>query len=142
MPDYCSGSLPSLYLGSRGSIPLFGFMSNIKVKPWGYEVLIEKNDKYVIKHIIINAGHRLSLQYHERKMETLMLISGPGYMICQDEKDGTLYKLLFDKNTSKTVRPGSVHRLGAEVTGDVVFLEVSTPELDDVIRLEDDYKRV
>jgi len=103
-------------------------------KPWGKEVIIEENEFYVIKLLHINTGARLSLQYHEVKTETLFLIDG--------EVKFTLGDSVQESNTMFEkwhVEPGVIHRM--EGINDCVLLEVSTPELDDVIRLEDDYNR-
>ena len=102
-------------------------------KPWGREIWYAHEDRYAGKIIEVNRGHALSLQKHERKQETMFLQSG---------------KLLYHLNGSDfemapgdciTIRPGDVHRITA--IEDAVVLEVSTPELDDVIRLEDRYGR-
>ena len=103
-------------------------------KPWGREEWIVLNDKYCLKRLYINAGEKLSLQYHEEKTETLILEEGICDLILGDE-----YTLMY-KNEPYTVHPQEIHRLIAHK--DTVILEVSTPEVDDVVRLQDDYNRV
>jgi mannose-6-phosphate isomerase len=102
-------------------------------KPWGREIWYAHEDRYAGKIIEVTRGHALSLQKHERKQETMYLQSG---------------RLLYHLNGEDfemapgqciTIRPGDVHRITA--IEDAVVLEVSTPELDDVIRLEDRYGR-
>ena len=106
-------------------------------KPWGYELIWAKTGRYVGKVIHVRAGHALSLQYHNRKEETLLLWSG---------------RLLFELGSGDRTRnwemqpgdrvhiaPGTVHRMTAIDDSDV--FEVSTPELEDVVRLDDRYGR-
>ncbi len=106
------------------------------VKPWGYEELLEQNDKYVLKRIVMNKGHKCSLQYHEKKTETIYVISGGPLRI-------SINNLEYDKHYQScpiTINPLEVHRM--EAIEDCVYLEVSTPELEDVVRIEDDYGRI
>ncbi len=107
-------------------------------KPWGYELWWARTDRYVGKQIHINKGHALSLQYHNRKDETIYLYSGK--MLFEIERGGTLTKQEMQPGDSVHVTPKTVHRMTAIEDCDV--LEVSTPELDDVVRLEDRYGRV
>ncbi|HJO37669.1 MAG: cupin domain-containing protein [Vicinamibacterales bacterium] len=113
-------------------------MGDVRVeKPWGYEVHWAKTDKYVGKIIHVNAGHALSLQYHEQKDETILLWSGK---IAFEIKEGdTLVRREMAPGDRAHVTPGTVHRMTAIEDSDII--EVSTPELDDVIRLEDRYGR-
>ena len=104
-------------------------------KKWGYELIWAETDDYVGKLLHINAGHRLSLQYHEIKEETVYVLSGTLYVY--DGKGG-ITKL--SPGQSFHVIPLQVHRFGANES-DVEIMEVSTPHLDDVVRLEDDYGR-
>lgn len=105
----------------------------VVTKPWGKEVWMELNDRYCYKRIYINAGHRTSLQYHNFKYETNYIISGEAKVLLGD--------VWFDlkANDYFTIKPGTHHRVVA-VT-DVILQETSTPEVDDVIRLEDDAQR-
>jgi len=104
-------------------------------KPWGHEIIWAETDKYVGKLLHINAGHRLSKQYHEVKEETVYVIKGILYNY--DENDN-IQK--FTPGQNFHVSPGQVHRFGANESS-VEIVEVSTPHLDDVVRLADDYKR-
>ena len=107
-------------------------------KPWGYELHWAKTDRYVGKVLHITAGHALSLQYHNRKDETIFLYSGK--MLFEIEQNGQLAARQMQPGDSVHVTPKTVHRMTAIEDCDV--LEVSTPELDDVVRLEDRYGRV
>jgi len=104
-------------------------------KPWGHEEILVKTDNYVMKRMLIRPGHRMSLQYHEKKEETIYVISG-----CLIVEDQT-HKIKLMPGCTYHVKPGEIHRFGAEVDQDVIILECSTTELEDVVRLEDDYSR-
>jgi mannose-6-phosphate isomerase len=106
-------------------------------KPWGYELHWAKTDRYVGKIIHIDKGHALSLQYHNMKDETIMLLSGR--LLFEIQENGQLVKHEVAPFERFHVMPGTVHRMTAIEDCDVV--EVSTPELDDVVRLEDRYGR-
>ena len=106
-------------------------------KPWGYELHWAKTDRYVGKVLHIEAGHALSLQYHNHKDETIYLYSGK--LMFEIEENGQLTKRDMQPGDSVHVTPKTVHRMTAIENSDV--LEVSTPELDDVVRLEDRYGR-
>jgi mannose-6-phosphate isomerase len=117
-------------------------MSNTHVptrveKPWGYELHWAKTDRYVGKILHITAGHALSLQYHNLKDETVMVHSG--LLLYEIEIDGVLTRREMRPGDAIHVTPKTVHRMTAIEDTDV--LEVSTPELDDVVRLEDRYGR-
>ncbi len=107
-------------------------------KPWGYELIWAQTDRYVGKVLHVNAGQRLSLQYHEKKDETIYLWSGRLTLVV-DEGNG-LHERELKPGESYHVRPLVKHRMIAITDCDV--LEASTPELDDVVRLEDAYGRV
>ncbi len=106
-------------------------------KPWGYELVWAETDRYVGKVLHVKAGERLSRQYHRVKDETLMVESGE--MDLEVGANGDRRVLRMGPRDTFHVVPGTVHRMIA-VT-DVDILEVSTPELDDVVRLEDAYGR-
>lgn len=107
-------------------------------KPWGYELWWAHTERYVGKVLHIEAGHQLSLQYHERKDETIHLLSGELTLVLDEDGKGLRdYRLL--PGESYRVRPGTRHRMIALTTCDL--LEASTPEVDDVVRLEDAYGR-
>jgi quercetin dioxygenase-like cupin family protein len=106
-------------------------------KPWGYELHWAKTDRYVGKVIHINKGHALSLQYHNVKDETIFLWSGK--LLFEIETDGVLTKREMLPGEAVHVTPKTVHRMTAIEDADV--FEASTPELHDVVRLEDRYGR-
>jgi quercetin dioxygenase-like cupin family protein len=106
-------------------------------KPWGYELHWAKTDRYVGKVIHINKGHALSLQYHNVKDETIFLWSGK--LLFEIEIDGVLTKREMLPGEAVHVTPKTVHRMTAIEDADV--FEASTPELHDVVRLEDRYGR-
>ena len=106
-------------------------------KPWGYELIFAKTDRYVGKILHVNQGQTLSLQYHEMKEETLFVVRGELRLTI--EYDGDRRELLLREGEAFHVPPRLIHRMEAVVDTDVA--EVSTPELDDVVRLEDRYGR-
>ncbi len=106
-------------------------------KPWGYELHWAVTGRYVGKVIHVNAGHALSLQYHNRKEETILLWAGR--LLFEIEQEGTLVKREMMPGERAHIVPKTVHRMTA--IDDCDIFEVSTPELDDVVRLEDRYGR-
>jgi mannose-6-phosphate isomerase len=106
-------------------------------KPWGYELHWAKTDRYVGKLIHVDAGHALSLQYHNQKDETIYLASGR--MLFEIKEGEELVKREMMPGQAVHVTPGTVHRMTA--ISDCDIFEVSTPELHDVVRLEDRYGR-
>lgn len=106
-------------------------------KPWGYELHWAKTARYVGKIIHVNKGHALSLQYHKVKDETIYLWSGR--LLFEIEVDGRLVGRDMVPGEAVHVTPKTVHRMTAVEDSDI--FEVSTPELDDVVRLEDRYGR-
>jgi mannose-6-phosphate isomerase len=107
-------------------------------KPWGYELIWALSDDYCGKVLFVRAGEALSLQYHERKDETIHLQSGSAEVEIGNAPDSTTVEVV-GAGRSFRITPGTIHRLRA--LEDSVFLEVSTPHLDDVVRLEDRYGR-
>jgi len=106
-------------------------------KPWGYELWWAVTDRYVGKLIHINKGQALSLQYHNRKDETIYVHAGKILFEIQDGEAMTSREMA--PGQSVHVTPPTVHRMTALEDSDV--FEVSTPETDDVVRLEDRYGR-
>lgn len=106
-------------------------------KPWGHELIWAHTDKYVGKILHINAGHSLSRQYHLRKEETLMVQNGEMRIEIGDDKHMIVSSMM--PGSVYHITPGTIHRMIAVTDVDVI--EVSTPELDDVVRLQDDYGR-
>jgi mannose-6-phosphate isomerase len=106
-------------------------------KPWGYEIWWARTDRYVGKLIHVNKGHALSLQYHNRKDETIFVWAGK---ILFERKEGDqLVSREMVQGDAVHVTPPTVHRMTALEDSDI--FEVSTPETDDVVRLEDRYGR-
>jgi quercetin dioxygenase-like cupin family protein len=106
-------------------------------KPWGHELIWAETDRYVGKLLHIKAGQCLSRQYHRVKDETLLVQSGE--MCLEVGPTEALEKLTMRGGDTFHVEPGTIHRMVA--ISDVTLVEVSTPELDDVVRLEDVYGR-
>ena len=106
-------------------------------KPWGYELIWAHADRYVGKILHVERGHALSRQYHRCKDETIHLLSG-SMRFEFDAGDGP-GEVVLQPGDSMRIRPGTIHRMVALADCDV--LEASTPELDDVVRLEDRYGR-
>jgi mannose-6-phosphate isomerase-like protein (cupin superfamily) len=103
-------------------------------KPWGREIVFARNRSYAGKILVIEKGHRLSLQYHKVKRETLYLLEGRLHVELGHRLRVVKPGAVID------VPPGTVHRFHAR-TGRVTLVEVSTPELSDIVRLADDYGR-
>jgi mannose-6-phosphate isomerase-like protein (cupin superfamily) len=106
-------------------------------KPWGHETIWASSDRYVGKILHINAGQELSVQYHNKKDETVHLLSGE--IVYRVKTDELLEDMHLRVGESFRITPGTVHQMVALTDCDV--LEVSTPELDDVVRLSDKYGR-
>ena len=106
-------------------------------KPWGYELIWARTERYVGKILHINAGQRLSLQFHRVKDETVHVQTGQMRFVVQ-EGDAMVERLL-GPGDSYHIKPNTKHRMIAVTDCDV--LEASTPELDDVVRLADEYGR-
>jgi mannose-6-phosphate isomerase len=106
-------------------------------KPWGYELRFVCTDRYAGKLLFIKAGSQLSLQYHEKKDEAFFVESGTLELVLGAGDEQTVERL--GPEQAWHVTPGTVHRFRA-VT-DCRLFEVSTPELDDVVRIEDDFGR-
>jgi mannose-6-phosphate isomerase len=108
-------------------------------KPWGYEEIWAETPRYVGKYLHINPNSRLSRQYHNVKTETIRVLEGSLVLELADYP-GNYRERILEKGEVFHVSPGTIHRFGARDVP-VVLVEVSTPELDDVVRLEDDYAR-
>ena len=106
-------------------------------KPWGYELRFVRTERYAGKILFVKAGSQLSLQYHERKDEAFFVQEGTLDLVLGQGKDQQVLRL--GPGQSRRIAPHTVHRFRA-VT-DTLLFEVSTPELEDVVRLEDDYGR-
>jgi|SRR6185437_11876825 len=106
-------------------------------KPWGHELVWARTERYVGKILHVKAGHVLSLQYHHRKDETMHVLRGE--LILRTRPGAELESRAFRAGETVHIPPKLVHQIEAVVDSDV--LEASTPELDDLVRLEDRYGR-
>ncbi len=115
---------------------------NIIQKPWGYEEIWSHTSKYVGKILYINKGHQLSLQHHRKKEETIRVLSGLMHLRVGKTLEEALKNelILMEPGSIYHIPPGLIHRMIA--LEDVQVLEVSTPELDDVVRHDDSYGRI
>ena len=107
-------------------------------KPWGWELVWAEAEDYVGKLLFVRAGESLSLQYHEVKDESWLVREGRATLEL-GEVGGELERIEITAGDAFRYRPGTVHRVAA--LEDTLILEVSTPQLDDIVRLEDVYGR-
>ena len=107
-------------------------------KPWGYEDRWAITDKYLGKILHIEAGHKLSRQYHNVKDESIYVLSGT--LVLEEGSAEDMKRYVLSKGSSWRIKPKTIHRFAAP-SGGCQLIEVSTPEIDDVVRLEDDYGR-
>jgi mannose-6-phosphate isomerase len=107
-------------------------------KPWGYELIYAHTDKYVGKVLFVKKGSRLSLQYHRVKDESMIIYKGE-VELHYGLDDSRLSAQTLGEGDCIRLKPGMRHRLRA--LEDTYILEASTPELDDVVRVQDDYGR-
>ena len=108
-------------------------------KPWGWELIWAHADSYVGKLLFVRAGQSLSLQFHREKDESWYVESGRAKLELGDAGSAVLNEAVITSGACFRFRPGTVHRVTA--LEDTTILEVSTPHLDDVVRLEDAYGR-
>ena len=108
-------------------------------KPWGWELIWADADDYVGKILFVGAGHSLSLQFHRQKDESWYVESGRAELQLGDAGEALLNTEIIQAGACFRFRPGTVHKLRA--LEDTTIYEVSTPHLDDVVRLEDEYGR-
>ena len=106
-------------------------------KPWGYEIRWAINEKYLGKILHIKRGAQLSRQYHEVKDETIYVQNGVLILEIGNPPE----RKILSEGSSYRITPGTIHRFVAPSESYVNLLEVSTPEIDDVVRIEDDYGR-
>ncbi len=107
-------------------------------KPWGHELIWADTDRYAGKVLVIEAGRRLSLQYHERKLESIYVFSGRLRFYLEDA-DGVIHAEELEPGDARLVPVGRTHRF--EAIDRTELFEVSSPELDDVVRVADDFGR-
>ncbi len=116
--------------------------AHIIEKPWGHEEIWATTSRYVGKILVIKAGHRLSRQYHKVKEETILVLEG--VLTCEAgpyHEGDTIHIHTMKPGEIFHVRSGTIHRFCA-ADGDVRLVEVSSPETEDLVRLEDDYRRL
>lgn len=113
-------------------------MENIVQKPWGHEVRWAITEKYLGKILNINPGHKLSRQYHELKDESIYVLKGE--LVLELGQGDDIERIILHEGASWRIKPNTVHRFCAPSSG-CTLVEVSTPEIDDVVRLEDEYNR-
>ena len=107
-------------------------------KPWGHELIWAKTERYVGKILHIEPGHVLSLQYHNKKDETIFVLRGE--IILRFQQGDTMMERPLREGESFHIKPKLIHQFEAVVATDL--LEASSPEIDDVVRLKDRYGRV
>ena len=107
-------------------------------KPWGKEEVTEINEHYMVKKLTMWKGHRCSLQYHNQKKETIYVLSGQ-LKIHSGPSENELTVKIYGPNDTITLLPRTIHRM--EGVEDCVYLEASTPQMEDVVRIQDDYNR-
>jgi mannose-6-phosphate isomerase len=121
------------------SLDRWGFDVRRVEKPWGHELIWALTDVYCGKVLFVKAGHSLSLQFHREKDESWLVQSGRAKLELGEVGETILKEEVIAAGAAFHYRPGTVHRVTA--LEDTTILEVSTPHLDDVVRLEDAYGR-
>jgi mannose-6-phosphate isomerase len=122
-----------------GGLDAWGFETRRVDKPWGYELIWAHTDAYVGKLLFVKAGESLSLQFHNEKDEAWLVHSGRAKLELGAVGETMLKEEVIASGAAFRFRPGTVHRVTA--LEDTTILEVSTPEVDDVVRLDDRYGR-
>ena len=110
-------------------------------KPWGHENIWALTEKYVGKVLFIKEGARLSLQFHKVKEETIMVIEGTMELVLEEGSQKDRHSVIMNPGDTYHISPLTVHRFCASQGTDVKVVEVSTTEIHDVVRLEDDHGR-
>jgi mannose-6-phosphate isomerase len=118
----------------------FSFEPERIEKPWGWELLWARTETYVGKLLFVRTGQALSLQFHKQKDESWYVSEGRAVLEMGAPGDATPASEVVSAGAAFRIRPGTVHRVRA--IEDTLIVEVSTPHLDDVVRLEDDYGRI
>ena len=121
------------------SLDRFSFQPERVDKPWGHELIWAKGEDYAGKVLFVRAGHALSLQFHREKDESWYLLEGRAELELGQAGEAVLKSEVVGPGAAFRFRPGTVHRVRA--IEDTTILEVSTPQLDDIVRLEDEYGR-
>jgi mannose-6-phosphate isomerase len=120
-------------------IEQFAFEPERVEKPWGYELIWALTEQYAGKLLFVNAGHQLSLQFHKQKDESWYVLEGRAELEFARAGEKATSTEVVTPGAAFRIAPGTIHRIRA--LEDTLVLEVSTPHLDDVIRLEDGYGR-
>ena len=113
-------------------------MKKIINKPWGEEEILELNNNYMLKRLKMNKNCRCSLQFHNKKIETIYVISGELRILLGTDKNN-LQSHIYKSGDVITIDKKVIHRM--EGITESVYLEASTPDIDDTVRIEDDYNR-
>ena len=121
------------------SLDRFSFQPDKVEKPWGYELIWAKSEAYAGKVLFVRTGQSLSLQFHREKDESWYVLEGRAELQLGEAGQAVLTTEIVGPGTAFRFRPGTVHRIRA--VEDTTILEVSTPQLDDIVRLEDEYGR-
>ena len=121
------------------SLDRFSFVPIRVEKPWGHELIWAKTEEYAGKVLLVRAGQSLSLQFHREKDESWYVLEGKAELELGEAGQAVLQSEVVGPGAAFRFRPGTVHRVTA--LEDTTILEVSTPQLDDIIRLEDSYGR-
>ena len=129
----------SLDSPNLGGLDAWAFEARRVDKPWGYELIWAETDDYVGKLLFVKAGESLSLQFHNVKDESWLVEQGRAKLELGSAGDAMLNQEVIGPGATFRFRPGTVHRVTA--IEDTTILEVSTPHLEDVVRLEDRYGR-
>jgi mannose-6-phosphate isomerase len=124
---------------NHNDLDAFGFDPRRVEKPWGWELVWALADGYAGKILFVRAGHSLSLQFHREKDESWYVQAGRAEVEVGAVGDAVLNQEVLGQGSALRFRPGTVHRVTA--LEDTTILEVSTPQLDDIVRLEDLYGR-
>ncbi len=129
----------TLHSPNLSGLDRFAFEPQRIEKPWGWELLWAHSEQYVGKVLFVLAGHALSLQFHNEKDESWFVQSGRAELEMASPGEAVAESEIVGPGVAYRLRPGTVHRVRA--LEDTTILEVSTPHLDDVVRLEDLYGR-
>jgi mannose-6-phosphate isomerase len=129
----------SLDSPNLGALDRFAFEPRTVDKPWGHELIWALSDDYCGKVLFVKAGHSLSLQFHRQKDESWLIQTGRAKLELGQAGEAVLAEEVVGPGAAFRYRPGTVHRITA--LEDTTIIEVSTPHLEDVVRLEDAYGR-
>jgi mannose-6-phosphate isomerase len=122
-----------------GNLDRFSFPPEKVEKPWGHELVWAKAEDYAGKLLFVRAGQSLSLQFHREKDESWYVLEGRAELQLGEAGQAVLSREVVGSGAAFRFRPGTVHRVRA--LEDTTILEVSTAQLDDIVRLEDEYGR-